>query len=240
MLPLTGERTVPGIPHENYWFRRHEIAYLHAQRWLRGADVLEAGAGEGYGAAVLSAAARRVIALDYDEAAIGHAGRKYPDVPAVRGNLAALPIRSGAVDAVVSLQTIEHLWNQPEFVAECARVLRPAGMLLMSTPNRLTFSPGLDKPLNPFHTRELSAAELTELLAPRFRVSRMFGIHHGRRLARADRHFDGFVTAQLSNPPATWRPELRRAVTAVRADDFLVTEADIDASLDLFAVAVKA
>ncbi|GAA1683737.1 class I SAM-dependent methyltransferase [Fodinicola feengrottensis] len=238
-LPLTGERTVPGIAHENYWFRRHEVAYQYALSWVRGADVLEAGAGEGYGAAVLATSARQVFALDYDLSAIEHVSRKYPQVSAIRGNLAALPVADAAVDAVVSLQTVEHLWNQPEFISECARVLRPAGTFLISTPNRLTFSPGLDKPLNPFHTRELTAAELDELLAPHFRVSRMLGVHHGPRLRRADKHFDGFVAAQLAEPPATWHPELRRAVTAVRASDFVVTEDKVDASLDLFAIAVK-
>lgn len=230
---------MPGVSHENYWFRRHEVAYRYALGWVRGADVLEAGAGEGYGAAVLSTSARRVFALDYDASAIDHIRRKYPAVPPLRGNLAALPINCAAVDVVVSLQTVEHLWNQPEFVAECARVLRPAGTFLISTPNRLTFSPGLDKPLNPFHTRELTAAELEELLEPQFRVTRMFGVHHGRRLRRADKHFGGFVDAQLAGPPATWHPELRRAVTSVRASDFAITEADVDASLDLFAIAVK-
>ena len=65
---------------------------------------------------------------------------------------------------MVNFQVIEHLWDQPQFVRECARVLRPSGLLMVSTPNRITFSPGRDTPINPFHTRELNADELTELL----------------------------------------------------------------------------
>jgi SAM-dependent methyltransferase len=238
-LPLTGERTLPGIEVENYWFRRHEAAYVALAQWVQGATVLEAGAGEGYGAAMLAGTARQVLALDYDSAAAAHAAATYPQVDVVRANLAALPLPSGALDAVVNLQVIEHLWDQPGFVAECARVLRPAGTFVVSTPNRLTFSPGRDTPLNPFHTRELTAAELTELLAPHFTIVRMYGVHHGRRLRGLDRRFSGFINAQLAAPPAEWRPALRRAVAGVRVNDFAIAEADIDTSLDLFAIAVK-
>ncbi len=239
-LTLTGERTLPGIAAENYWFRRHEAAYRALLPWIRGAVVLEAGAGEGYGAAMVAGLARRVLAVDYDEAASRHAGASYPEIGVVRGNLASLPVRDAAIDVAVNLQVIEHLWDQPGFIAECARVLRPAGTLVITTPNRLTFSPGRDTPLNPFHTRELTAAELTELLEPHFDVVRMYGVHHGRRLRRLDRRFGGsLIDAQLATPPAVWSPRLRHAVAGVRNQDFDLFETDVDASLDLFAVAVK-
>jgi SAM-dependent methyltransferase len=239
-LLLTGERTLPGIAVENYWFRRHEAAYVALLPWTQGAVVLEAGAGEGYGAAMLAGTARRVIAVDYDEAAARHAGESYPQIRSVRGNLAGLPLRDGVVDVVVNLQVIEHLWDQPGFIAECARALRPAGTLVVTTPNRLTFSPGRDTPLNPFHTRELTAAELAELLAPHFDIVRMYGVRHGRRLRRLDRRWGGsLIDAQLTTPPATWSAALRRDVANVRASDFTITEDKVDASLDLFAIAVK-
>jgi len=80
-LPLTGERTAPGIWHENYWFARHDAAY----RWIttelsmnhslpmkhslpaeRADRVLDAGCGEGYGAELLRlAGAASVTGLDY-------------------------------------------------------------------------------------------------------------------------------------------------------------------------------
>ena len=163
-LPLTGERTVPGLAEENYWFRRHEVVYQRLTDRCAGRDVLEAGCGEGYGADLIADAARSVIGLDYDEATVAHVRASYPRVDMRHGNLAELPLPDGAVDVVVNFQVIEHLWDQPQFVAECLRVLRPSGLLLMSTPNRVTFSPGRDTPINPFHTRELNAAEMTELL----------------------------------------------------------------------------
>jgi SAM-dependent methyltransferase len=248
-LPLTGERTVPGVEVENYWFRRHEAAYRAVLPWLVGADVLDAGAGEGYGAAMLATVAHRVFAVDYDQAAAAHCAAAYPEVRPVRANLTALPVRDGALGAVVSMQVVEHLWDQPGFVAECARVLRKTGLLALSTPNRLTFSPGRDTPVNPFHSVELSASELADLVSPHFRVTRLYGIGHGRRLRRLDRRYAGtvarggdgseigcgvgFVDAQLATPPAVWHPDLRRAVAAVTTADFAVRTRDLDASLDL-------
>ena len=62
----------------------------------------------------------------------------------------------------------------------------------MSTPNRITFTPGSDTPLNPFHTRELNAAELRQLLEDGgFTVDCMYGVFHGPRLAEIDARHGG-------------------------------------------------
>lgn len=237
-LALTGERTLPGVPVENYWFRRHEAAYAALLPFCPGAVVLEAGCGEGYGADRIAGVARAVVGVDYDPATVAHLATAYPRVRAVRGNLVTLPFAAGSFDLVANLQVIEHLWEQPRFLAECRRVLRPAGTLLLTTPNRLTFSPP-NRPMNPFHTRELSPAELTELLTGAgFAVTRLLGLRHGRRLARLDRRFGSLVDAQLAGPPATWHRELRYEVARIRARDFRLDPADLDTSLDLVAVAV--
>ena len=240
-LPLTGERTVPGIVQENYWFRRHEVAYLHLAGHCADAVVLEAGCGEGYGADLLARTARHVIALDYDAQTAAHVARAYPGVAVVRGNLAGLPLRDGAVDVVANLQVIEHLWDQEGFLAECHRVLRPGGVLLVTTPNRITFSPGRDTPLNPFHTRELAGDELRGLLVDAgFAVEFLGGVHHGPRLAELDARFGGsLIDAQIevAVAGAPWPAELTEAVASVAADDFVITADDVDASLDLVAVA---
>src|SRR5579875_2311685 len=99
-LPLTGERTVPGIPTENYWFRRHEAAYRWAAPRLAGRTVAEVGCGEGYGTALLAAQAKQVVAIDYDTTTIAHAHATYPRPHFVRGNLAALPLADASVDAI--------------------------------------------------------------------------------------------------------------------------------------------
>ena len=246
VLTLTGERTIPGLDVENYWFRRHEVVYQQLAPRCAGVEVLEAGCGEGYGADLISRVARRVIALDYDETTVAHVRARYPRVEVMHGNLAELPLADASVDVVVNFQVIEHLWDQTQFVRECARVLRPSGLLMVSTPNRITFSPGRDTPINPFHTRELNADELTRLLVDAgFTSVSMSGVFHGPRLAEMDaRHGGSIIDAQIARAvaDAPWPAELLADVAAVTSADFDVLDADdrdIDDSLDLVAIAVR-
>lgn len=244
-LPLTGERTVPGISHENYWFRRHEVVYAAIAADCSGGVVLEAGCGEGYGADLLAGTARAVLALDYDGATVAHVRARYPRVGVARANLVALPVPDGSVDVVVSLQVIEHLWEQERFLRECLRVLRPGGRLMVSTPNRITFSPGRDTPLNPFHTRELDPRELAGLVTDAgFGRVVVQGLHHGPRLRELDARHDGLIEAQtalaLSGQP--WPQALAVDVAGVRCSDFVLRtgdQADLDASLDLLVTATR-
>ena len=245
-LPLTGERTIPGLDIENYWFRRHEVVYLQLADRCAGRDVLEAGFGEGYGADLLAGVARRVVGVDYDQSAVAHVQARYPRVEAHQGNLAELPLADASVDVVVNFQVIEHLWDQSQFVSECLRVLRPGGLLLMSTPNRITFTPGSDTPVNPFHTRELNAAELTELLVDGgFRLDAMYGVFHGPALEALDaKHGGSIISAQIARAlaDAPWPEDLLADVAGVTSADFDLlrdSERDIDESLDLVAIAVR-
>jgi SAM-dependent methyltransferase len=242
-LPLTGERTVPGVAEENYWFRRHEAAYRALARYCAGAVVLEAGCGEGYGADLLAQDAAAVVGLDYDELTAQHVAAAYPSVQAVRGNLAGLPIRSGSVDVVANLQVIEHLWDQEGFLAECVRVLRPGGRLLVTTPNRITFSPGRDTPLNPFHTRELAPAELAELvLEAGLELELLATLRHGPRLLSLDRELGGSIIdaqVEVAVSGAPWPPPLLAAVASVTCADFEISTSELDAGLDVVAVAVR-
>jgi SAM-dependent methyltransferase len=250
VLTLTGERTIPDLDEENYWFRRHEVVYQRLAQRCAGREVLEAGCGEGYGADLIAGIAGRVIALDYDEATVAHVRARYPRVEIRHGNLAQLPLTDGSVDVVVNFQVIEHLWDQAGFVSECARVLRSSGLLMVSTPNRITFSPGRDTPINPFHTRELNAAELTRLLVDAgFASVSLSGVFHGPRLAEMDaRHGGSIIDAQITRAvaDAPWPADLLADVSAVTTADFDIVEAEdegdgrnIDDSLDLIAIAVR-
>jgi SAM-dependent methyltransferase len=255
VLALTGERTIPDLDIENYWFRRHQVVYQRLAPRCAGREVLEAGCGEGYGADLIAGIARRVIAVDYDEAAVAHVRSRYARVQVMQANLAQLPLPDASVDVVVNFQVIEHLWDQAQFVSECARVLRPSGLLMVSTPNRITFSPGRDTPINPFHTRELNACELTQLLVDAgFSGVSISGLFHGPRLQEMDaRHGGSIIDAQiaLAVADAPWPSELIADVAAVTTDDFDLIEVDaghdhdigdirdIDDSLDLIAVAVR-
>jgi SAM-dependent methyltransferase len=245
-LPLTGERTVPGLAEENYWFRRHEVVYRRLAGRCTDRDVLEAGCGEGYGADLIAGVARHVTALDYDEATVAHVRARYPRVEVRHDNLAALPLADNAVDVVVNFQVIEHLWDQPQFVSECLRVLRPSGLLMISTPNRITFSPGRDTPVNPFHIRELNAEELSDLVqSAGFAIESMQGVFHGTRLAGLDaKHGGSIIDAQISRAlaDAPWPTGLLADIASVTVDDFDLIDAgerDIDECLDLVVIAVR-
>jgi SAM-dependent methyltransferase len=249
-LPLTGERTLPGVPGEEYWFARHEAAYVwiasaYADR-LRDAVVVEAGSGEGYGAELLRAAgARSVLALEYDEASVVHARSAYPHVATTRANLASMPVLEGGADVVVTLQVVEHLWDLRGFLRDCARLLRPGGLLVVTTPNRPVFSPGLgrgEKPTNPFHVEELDAEQLHDLLADAgFTGIEVRGLHHGERIEAWERGAGtGLVAAQVAavlDPQAAQVADLEAFVTSVTAADFVV--GDADGAQDLVAVAVR-
>jgi len=257
-LPMTGERTAPDTDQENYWFRRHEVLYLHMQQFCTRKKVLEAGAGEGYGVELLAPHAQHIIAVDYDHLACRHAHSAYgePHTFFAQADLTHLPLADKSVDVVVNSQVIEHLPDQPAFMAECLRVLRPGGQLLVATPNRITFTPE-GQPINPFHIRELNACELAALFVDAgFALTHCVGVYHGPGLQKLDHKWGGIINAQLQpyleNRP--WSSELRTDVDNVRAADFELREAApaditdslaatspsvLDDSLDLFFIGQK-
>lgn len=248
-LPLTGERTLPGVRGEEYWFARHEAAYA----WLvdaladrmSGAAVVEAGSGEGYGAAMLrSAGAATVLALEYDDASARHAHTTYGSVRTVRANLAMLPVATASVDLLVTLQVVEHLWDLRGFLRACFRSVRPGGALVVTTPNRPVFSPGLgrgEKPTNPFHVEELDAGQLHDLLVDAGFVDVVVhGLQHGPRITAWEaEHGVGIVAAQVAAVLDSGHVQdgLEAFVATVTAADFEV--GGHDGAQDLVAVAVR-
>ncbi len=248
-LPLTGERTLPGVRGEEYWFARHEAAYA----WLvdvladqlPGAAVVEAGSGEGYGAAMLRAAgAATVLALEYDDASARHAHATYTSVRTVRANLAMLPVATASADLLVTLQVVEHLWDLRGFLRDCARAVRPGGTVVVTTPNRPVFSPGLgrgEKPTNPFHVEELDAEQLHDLLVEAGFVDVVVqGLHHGPRITTWEtEHGTGIVAAQVAAVLGTGDAPggLDTFAASVTSGDFVV--GGHDGAQDLVAVAVR-
>jgi SAM-dependent methyltransferase len=167
LIESTGERIVP-------WARDAQIIYEHYHRYLwarrlvEGRRVLDLGSGEGYGAALLAAAATAVTGVDVDARTVEHARANYAGVDfrvASATDLSAFP--DDSFDAVVAFEVIEHVAEQEQVLAEAARVLAPGGVLVMSTPERRAYSDDRDF-VNPYHVRELTQAEFTALLRGRF------------------------------------------------------------------------
>lgn len=233
-----GARTLPGVPEENYWFRRHEAAYQFAVeavasvRWSRDPPrVLDAGCGEGYGAARLGKVGK-VVAAELDAEVASHAGRSYPNVAVIRGDVCALPFAAASFEAVVALQLIEHLYCADRFLASVRRILRPEGLLVLSTPNRDTSPPDP----NPFHVYEYTSEELVALLRLHFDRVTMLGVRHRSRLRRLDRQAGGSLPNILLRTPFGELPRrLRRGVERTRARHFEIGR--VAGPLDLMAVA---
>ena len=177
-MKFTGERYVPGLDWPviglEHWHR-----YLFATPWVAGKQVLDIACGEGYGSYLLAQQAARVIGVDVDIETLQHASSTYlkGNLEFRRGECARIPVDGRHVfDVVVSFETIEHLdaAAQQALLLEVKRLLKPDGLFLVSTPNKLFYNgaPGTE---NPFHLREYYVEEFRALLRNHFREVRLLG-----------------------------------------------------------------
>lgn len=174
-LAFTGERFTPECQREIWYEHWHRYAF--ALRLVEGKRVLDAACGEGYGSNLLAGAASSVCGVDISEQAIAHARARYgrrENVEFLVGDAAALDFPDNHFDVVVSFETLEHLAAQEALVAGFARVLTDQGILLISSPDKRTYS-DLAGFRNEFHVRELYREELLDLLRPHFRSVQLFG-----------------------------------------------------------------
>lgn len=172
VLDHTGERMMPEAS-DRFTFWEHVYRYAFACRFVVGKRVLDIACGEGYGTAALErAGAAAVLGVDVSDQACLHARQKYGLDTAV-GNAEGIPLADGSMDVVVSFETIEHVRDPERFVDECVRVLAPAGILIVSTPNREVYS-AVSRPKNPFHCSEMTEAEFLTLLSARFPRVRLY------------------------------------------------------------------
>ena len=166
-LPFDGERYVSGITGDIQ--TEHYHRYLFALRFCAGMDVLDIASGEGYGSALLGQVARSVIGVDLNQSAVDFANRAYLSqvVSFRQGSATDIPIETASIDVVVSFETLEHLTEHDRFFAEIVRVLRPSGLLVISSPNRPVYTGQLGNQ-NEFHLRELDRAEFVSLINNHF------------------------------------------------------------------------
>ncbi len=183
-LRLTGERTLPDIPDENYWFQRHLAAYKFLLPFARGKKVVDLGCGEGYGADLLATVASSVSGVDLAPEAIYHARRKYKrkNLDFLYMDIYSLQLEDNSYDLAVSMQVIEHLHDPDRFMEETTRVLKPDGLCVITTPNRELLSPGSDKPVNPFHIFEFTCDQFQSYLSRFFPRVELWGLFHRGKL----------------------------------------------------------
>ena len=233
-LALTGERTLPDVPEENYWFRRHLVVYEWIAEQVGGGHVVDVASGEGYGAAVLARRATSVLGIEPNPEAYEHARLRYPEV-SFRRDIAETFIEQ--CDAIVFLQTIEHVPDPGAVLEHFRSQLRPGGAVFVSTPNVLTLAPeGAEKSGNPWHVKEYRGEEFRALCEAHFGTVELHGLFHARKLRLhelAIRHarWDD-VHARLG----ITRRFYDRFTPAISVRDFALRERDLDRALDFVAV----
>jgi SAM-dependent methyltransferase len=231
-LELTGERTLPDVPEENYWYRRHVAAYEWIAERCTGLKVVDLACGEGYGADLLARHAAEVIGVDANPQAFEHARARYrgPNLSFERGLVEEF---DRTADAVVFLQTIEHI-HDPDRLLE--RISGTAPLAYISTPNRLTLAPpGAEKSDNPWHLREYNRREYRQLLEPHFRTVEILGLFHARKL-HAHELAIRLGWDRLHRGLRITKPFYDRFLPAIRATDFRLRSRDLDRALDFLAV----
>jgi GT2 family glycosyltransferase/ubiquinone/menaquinone biosynthesis C-methylase UbiE/glycosyltransferase involved in cell wall biosynthesis len=166
-LHFSGERLTAAISGQVEIEHYHR--YLLAREHCRNLDVLDCASGEGYGAALLAQVARSVVGVEIDHESVEAARAEFPhpNLSFQQGDARALPLPDASVDVAVSFETLEHLFEQEQFLSELRRVLRPGGLLVISTPDRDIYSP-FGAPPNPFHRLELTRSEFEDLLHRHF------------------------------------------------------------------------
>jgi len=234
-LRLTGERTLPDVPAENYWFRRHLAVYEWVAERCKGRDVVDMACGEGYGVDVLASRARLVTGVDANPEAHEHARLKYTR-PGVRFVRDLVENHSEPCDAVVFLQTIEHVAAPAALLRHFRDMLRPGGVAYVSTPNLLTLAPpGAGKSDNPWHLKEYRAEEFRALCASVFSDVELLGLFHARFLRAHELALRGGWDRVHATLGIT-KPFYDRFTPAISARDFALRPGPLDHALDFVAV----
>ncbi|MEQ9098774.1 MAG: class I SAM-dependent methyltransferase [Imperialibacter sp.] len=257
MAVYTTEITSAEILSDNPIHQRLLKPYIVAKDYVKG-NMLELGCGEGRGVKELMPLVEKYTALDKIGEIVEKLQRENP-----KGDFrqAVFPPFSGlednAFDSIVTFQVIEHITDDELFLKEMARVLKPGGVALLTTPNiKLTLT------RNPWHIREYTAQELTDLAKKYFPNVEMKGIAGGEKVMdyhdknRASvKRITRFDVLNLQYRLPAWmlripydllnrfnRNNLQKAsdslVSSISHDDYLVSD-NADTSLDLFLILRK-
>lgn len=132
-------------------------------------SVLDVASGSGYGSDYLRQHGCDVTSVDIDAGAAAK-GRR-----ALQASGEMLPFRSASFDSITSIETIEHVVHPTMFLDELHRVLRPGGLLVLTTPNARYTKPVNGIPANSFHLREWHPEEFLDLVGDRFGTLEVLG-----------------------------------------------------------------
>lgn len=141
----------------------HKQRYWFCSKFIKNKIVIDIACGSGYGSDILAnSGPKKVIGIDNNKENINYASKMFPNkkITYIRSDAHKLPLESSSADIIVSFETIEHLEKPKRFIKEIQRLLKPKGLLILSTPNRETSYED-----NPFHLKEYTLEELEFLLS---------------------------------------------------------------------------
>ncbi len=246
-MKYTGERLVPGVDKLKALLTEDLAKFVFASQYLQGKYVLDAGCGAGQGANYVAAnAARAVVAVDIDPEAVGFAQGYFQ-----RDNLKfsvmsveRLSFPDNTFEAVTSIEVIEHLYHHDWYLAGIARVLKPEGIYILSTPNKRRTSP-TPGGMWPAHTREFYIHELRDMLSQHFSKIEIWGesipLYEHHPLRKVVRYLAPLFKPILPRRLRTSAlPTVHRLIKEDLAiDDVLISQSDIEEAPTVIAVCRK-
>jgi SAM-dependent methyltransferase len=242
-LEMTGERTLPDVAQENYWYQRHVAVYEWVAQRVVGKRVIDMACGEGYGSDILARGAAQVVGVDANPEAYDHARLRYVG-PNLRFARELIEEFDQPAEVVVFLQTIEHVADPEKLLRHFSDLVAEAyGEVVISTPNLLTLAPpGASKSDNPWHVKEYRPQEFAQLLSRHFERVDLFGLYHAGKLRLHARLLELIrLDRDLMHKRTGWaRPFYARFVPLISVSDFslrpVTTIAELDDALDLIGV----
>ena len=256
MAIYTTEIASDSISSDNPIHQRLLKAYFLAADEVRG-DLLEIGCGEGRGVELLHNEVNSFTGIDKIDEVVEKLTAEYPKAVFKQANIPPLAFDDGQFDSVISFQVIEHIKDDKKYLEEIARVLKPGGKALITTPN---IKRSLSR--NPWHIREYTAAELEGLCKPYFSNVKMMGIsgnekvleYYAQNKVSVDKlmRFDILklqyrMPAFLLKIPYEFMNRLNRnklqssdddLVASISHEDYILSE-KADESLDLYAILTR-
>ncbi|MDO9153718.1 MAG: class I SAM-dependent methyltransferase [Paludibacter sp.] len=174
-MDLTGERYMPQMKGIIELEHLNRYYFVVNQLDLSDKIVVDLASGEGYGSNILSEYALKVIGIDINNQAVEHANSVYSkeNLKFIQGDAAKIPLKENSADVFVSFETIEHHDKHEQMLTEIKRVLKPDGILVMSSPDKYYYT-DLPDYHNQFHVKELYYDEFKLLIAKYFKYNAFY------------------------------------------------------------------